>query len=83
MENKMFGRKVPRYRNVSELCCAFTSELRRIWFNPFHEINVNNTGTLKRVPADGTSVRFVLSGLKKREYEVRNREYAMDFLKGL
>ena len=59
MENKMFGRKGPRYRNVSELCCAFTSELRRIWFNPFHEINVNNTGTLKQVTDDGRSVFFL------------------------
>ena len=67
------------------MSCVVHSRVNRggFWFNPIYEINVNNTGTLKRVPADGTSVRFVLSGLKKREYEVRNREYAMDFLKGL
>ena len=73
MENKLFGRKVPRSRNVSELCCAFTSELRWIWFNPFHEINVNNTGTLKHVTDDGRSVCFLWVGLNVRERELRNQ----------
>ena len=34
MDDRMFGRKGPRLRNTSELCCAFTSELRRILVNP-------------------------------------------------